>query len=375
MSKNLEDSNCSREKNSNFACLKKVLMKRKAYYDVLRVTAIVLVLLNHLPAYRLYMQESGMAEAGCLVFSVIIRINVPLFALLSGALLLGRNESYAHIWKHRLSNILLVTLACTVLLYLDFGWLRDRQLSLHDLFYGLLGGNLRDFDSYWFLYAYMGFLLFLPLYRHIAQAMTRQDFYMLLGAHAFLGTLLPLINLLLRFSCCEVITLSGSLNTALAMSPLVFYPLIGFYIDKRVDVEAITLKQWVWMALAVVVGVVIACASTYAEGQIWKFSQSYLGLFTYLIVIVFFLFIKKVYSARERRPSAFIRLMSVLSPLCFGVYLFDPILKLLLYEPVKTYTADMFGFFFFSIIMCFISFLCCGTFTWLFLWCRRKIKD
>lgn len=148
-------------------------MLRKPYYDILRVTAIQLVLINHLPIYRLFMSESGMAEAGSLIISVITRINVPLFAMISGALLLGREESYGDIWKKRMKNMLLVTVGCSALLYLAFGLLRDRDLSLDTFLYGLLAGNLKDFDSYWFLYAYIGFLLFLPFYRHIAQQMTK----------------------------------------------------------------------------------------------------------------------------------------------------------------------------------------------------------
>ncbi len=349
-------------------------MQRKPYYDILRVTAILLVLINHLPIYRLYMYESGMAETGCLLISVITRINVPLFAMLSGALLLGREESYSEIWKKRMKNMLLVTVGCSALLYLAFGLLRDRELSLDTFLYGALAGNLKDFDSYWFLYAYIGFLLFLPLYRHIAQRMTKGDFCLLLGVHATLSTVLPLINLLLKSMDMRALETSSNISTTLATTPLVFYPLIGYYVDKKIDVMAIGRKGWIALTSAAALGIAITATAVYAEGKAWGFAQHLLNMFTFIIVMTFFLGIKRLYrQSGDSTPTLFVRIMTTLSPLCFGVYLLDPVLKLAFYEPLKSALRPAIGYAGFSLVMCLVSFICCSAATWCFLKVRRCI--
>ena len=349
-------------------------MLRKPYYDILRVTAILLVLINHLPIYRLFMSESGMAEAGSLIISVITRINVPLFAMISGALLLGREESYGDIWKKRMKNMLLVTVGCSALLYLAFGFLRDRDLSLDTFLYGLLAGNLKDFDSYWFLYAYIGFLLFLPFYRHIAQQMTKGDFFLLLGVHATLTTVLPLINLMFKSLDLQQLTISSSISTTIAVTPLVFYPLIGYYVDKKIDVMSISKKGWATLGTATALGIAITAIAVYAEGKAWGFSQHLLNLFTFVIVIVFFLGIKRqCHQSDANSPTLFVHTMAFFSPLCFGVYLLDPVLKLALYEPLKSALRPTIGYAGFSIVMCLVSFICCSAATWCFLKVRKRI--
>lgn len=350
------------------------MLQRKPYFDILRVTAIMLVLINHLPIYRLFMQENGMAEAGCLLISVVTRINVPLFAMISGALLLGREESYSVIWKKRMKNMLLVTVGCSALLYLAFGLLRNRDLSLDTFLYGLLAGNLKDFDSYWFLYAYIGFLLFLPFYRHIAQRMTKGDFCLLLGVHATLTTILPLINLMFKSLGLQQLAVSSSINTTIATAPLIFYPLIGYYVDKKIDIMAIGRKGWLALTSAAAIGIVITAAAVYAEGKAWGFSQHLLNMFTFIIVTVFFLNIKRLYHQSEGNSTTlFVRTMAFLSPLCFGVYLLDPVLKLALYEPTKSALRPSIGLSGFSLVMCIVSFACCSAVTWCFLKARKRI--
>lgn len=349
-------------------------MQRKPYYDILRVTAILLVLINHLPIYRLFMSESGMVEAGFLLVSIITRINVPLFAMISGALLLGREESYSVIWKKRMKNMLLVTVGCSTLLYLAFGLLRDRELSLDTFLYGLLAGNLKDFDSYWFLYAYIGFLLFLPFYRHIAQRMTKGDFCLLLGVHAVLSSVLPLINLLFKSLDMKTLTFSSSICTTFAATPLVFYPLIGYYVDKKIDVMAFGKKTWAALISAAALGIATTAVAVYAEGKAWGFSQHLLNTFTFIAVIVFFLGIKRLYHQSDgNSPTLFVRTVTFFSPLCFGVYLLDPVLKLAIYEPLKAALRPAIGYSGFSIVMCLTSFICCSAVTWCFLKVRRRI--
>lgn len=312
--------------------------------------------------------------------SVFMRINVPLFAMLSGALLLGRQETYTQIFKKRLLKIFMVTFGCSLLLYLSFGLFRNRTLTFHDFLYGFFAGNIKDFDSYWYLYAYMGFLLFLPFYRKIAQQMSRQDFYFLIAIHAVIYTLLPILNLILRFASLPPLVLSTTIDAALAKAPLAFYPLIGYYVDKHIDVMSITKRQWCTILLTLILCLFFTSLFVYIEGTTWRFTQNLLNLTTYINVIIIFLTIKKINFTSNHpnpsnlsnptnlpNPSNLQSLLFFFSPLTFGVYLLDPIFKLITYEPIKSVLYPNLGYFVFSIIMCFISFICCSMITWLFL--------
>ena len=72
---------------------------RKAYLDALRILAIFLVLFNHtgVNGYALYMVRRGAALFPFYLFNaILIKVAVPLFLMVSGALLLEKEESTSH---------------------------------------------------------------------------------------------------------------------------------------------------------------------------------------------------------------------------------------------------------------------------------------
>lgn len=91
--------------------------RRNAYFDVLRVLAILLVVFNHLPGYLLYQTCSGLKAWAYMLLTMFTRINVPLFLMVSGALLLGKEESTSRLIKHRVSRIVAVTVLFSALCY------------------------------------------------------------------------------------------------------------------------------------------------------------------------------------------------------------------------------------------------------------------
>ena len=75
------------------------------YFDALRILAILLVIFNHLPGYTLYQTCAGPKAWLYMLITMLTRINVPLFLMVSGALLLGRSESVPRLLRHRALRI------------------------------------------------------------------------------------------------------------------------------------------------------------------------------------------------------------------------------------------------------------------------------
>lgn len=344
----------------------KTVKNRIASYDVMRIVAILLVLYNHLPGYHLFYNGEGAALVGGMAMSVLTRIGVPLFAMVSGALLLGRNETYADLWRKRIWRMLLVIVVFEALLYVEFHYTRQYPISLSDFIYGVFGGTLRDMTSYWFLYAYLGFLIMLPFLRRVAQAMTRADFLWLMGVHVLLTTG-PTAAAFVSKSCgAPVLALSGSMAVSLSSVMLYFYPLIGYWIDRNIDPRRISRRQWALLWLAVLVGAALSGWMTWFDNvHSGGHSQTYLGLTVYVTAIAVFLSIKRVFTAEFalRRPRLN-ALLSLTGSLVFGVYLLDQGLKLLVYERMKDTLLPLLGTFGFSVFWCMVSLVVCGAVTW-----------
>ena len=65
---------------------------KEVYIEVLRIVAVFLVIFNHTDGYFLYYSntENPLTWWFSFLGSVLCRINVPLFVIISGALLLGK---------------------------------------------------------------------------------------------------------------------------------------------------------------------------------------------------------------------------------------------------------------------------------------------
>ena len=180
--------------------------KRILHIDILRILAAFLVVYNHTKGYHFYLDGfDGPVRTGFqAAFSVFTRTNVPLFFMMSGALLLGKEESYKTLFSKRILRFAAVIFCASVVTYVLYN--RD-SLSLKQFVYALTSGNVTS--QYWFLYAYLGFLLALPFMRKLAGQLTQQDILLMVGCRLLLVTLPEVINYITGFLEITVPSLSG----------------------------------------------------------------------------------------------------------------------------------------------------------------------
>lgn len=137
---------------------------------MLRIIAVVMVVLNHSDLYYTYYTntDSVLTFFVSLLLSCICRINVPLFMMITGALLIPKAESWSVIFKKRISRMLVVLVAFSALMYglQCFAWNQD-TFSAMAFAEKLLKNEIQT--SYWYLYEYIGILMMLPFLGAIAR--------------------------------------------------------------------------------------------------------------------------------------------------------------------------------------------------------------
>lgn len=132
------------------------IKKRDSMYDILRIIAIIMVLYNHRYTY-IYPNNYDIITLKYIIgatLSIICKCGPPLFFMISGALLLKKEESFKYILKHRVSRILIIMVICSFLIMI-----RDNRLNFILVFTQKLN---------WYLYYYLAYLLMLPFLRKIA---------------------------------------------------------------------------------------------------------------------------------------------------------------------------------------------------------------
>lgn len=309
-----------------------VQTKRKSYLDLLRILACYLVIFNHMPGNVLYEYAAGPVQWVYMLRSAFTTINVPLFFMISGALLLPREESLAVILKKRVGRMVLVVFIFTAVTALSYDpWGK----SLREFVRLTVEGSDMTF-SYWFLYAYIGFLLLLPFMRSIAGRFGRKEFQYLLGLHVLFCSVWAMLNALICWLGKTPMALNWAFSIPLVDAKAFFYPLMGYYLDHVLQVEKLKKKQLGLLIAAALLGLLLSAVFTYgqrmAEGT---FTEDFIGLFDYLSAIAVFVTVKYLFvNARKGIGPRLEKLLAVASSLTFGVYLLDPLLKEWIYWPV-----------------------------------------
>lgn len=147
--------------------------------DVLRVIATWLVVLLHVNADLLgaWQGNAPLSWHGANVHGSLTRMAVPLFFMLSGALLVSRQESIGHVLRHRVVKIAIPLLAWSWFYMLwKHGFTPADWPSWKGLVALLMHANHYHL---WFLYAMLGIYLCLPLLRAVMRENLSLGWYLI----------------------------------------------------------------------------------------------------------------------------------------------------------------------------------------------------
>ncbi len=167
---------------------------RFLYMDVLRVFAFLCVTALH--AVTPYISAASLVGSVSWIFCVCVnavaRAGVPLFLMLTGALLLGRDEGVGAFYRRRLPRILLPIAVWDILYYLGDAALSGGAPSLS----AFLGTVLNNGTYYhlWYLYELLGIYLILPFLSRACRSSNLKEVAVLLVIAAFPGTIRPFLN-------------------------------------------------------------------------------------------------------------------------------------------------------------------------------------
>ena len=224
----------------------------KAYQlgpDLIRITALVLVLLTHGIAITESYEYSGLSLRWCvtMLFMYLSHACVPLFLLLTGYLCGKRKLSWSYYGG--LFRVLLSYLLISVII-LGVARLRDPGLKLTTILYNILSFNGR---YTWYVEMYIGLFLLIPFLNLLYDHLDRTGLRVLMATLVF-GTLLP--NTFASF---------GTERVSAQIIPDYFnlcYPITYYYIGRWIKEreECLSLRSGLALFLA---GLLISTGTCY----------------------------------------------------------------------------------------------------------------
>ena len=221
--------------------------------DLIRVLAIALVILLHAAAFPYVIPQDVTPTVmwnwwTVNVYDALGRVSVPLFVMLSGALLLDPakvEEPLRVFFKKRFNRIGLPIIFWSVAFFAWRFYVNGETLSLNSIFQGLFSG---PYNHFWFLYLLVGLYLVTPVLRVVVAYVDWKSFkyFMVLW---FVGTVtLPFVSSFSPFNFNP---------TVFVFTGWIGYFLLGVYLQK------VKVRSWI-LLLFVVLGFTVAIVGTYA---------------------------------------------------------------------------------------------------------------
>lgn len=302
--------------------------KRKTYLDFLRIIAIYMVLFNHTGTkgftFFTISQYSKLYPL-YLFIAVFIKIAVPLFFMISGALLLDKDESFKDLLTKRFLKYLVVLICASLNLYI-YSSLRmtHTQMSVSDFLKSLYSGKITV--AYWYLYAYLAFILMLPLLRKLARGMTNRDFKWVI----LLCTIVGLLSMLEYFFTKGTVSYNKNFSLFVGQN-YILYPLMGYFIERRLKPEDFTRKNLLILWILSLLAIAASCFMTHYKGSItgdWREStcQTFFNTLIFIPAITVFYTVKMWFMKHTPGPKTS-KIISTIGGLTFGIYLIERICR------------------------------------------------
>lgn len=317
------------------------------HLEVLRIICIFFVIFNHTApdGYLAFINEANpVLYSLYLGISVLSKIAVPVFLMISGALLIGREEPLRVLLTKRVLRIVIVLLVFSLAHYLLLP--PEPVRSVGGFFKTIYSSTATT--SLWYLYVYIGFLLMLPFLRAMAARLKEKDYIYLLTLHLIFTVSFMLIDhFIFTDGHNEYMTL------AVALESNIFYPLMGFYVENIMQRERFKKKNYLIAGGASIAAVIITCvvSALYYRSLTQPENADYEAMFNLLICIpvisVFFIFKG---TCRFKDGGLMKRLITRLGGAVFGLYLIEKFIRLLLL-PVSRALRPFAGGFVTSIVI------------------------
>lgn len=291
---------------------------KRIYLEVMRIIACFFVLFNHTGTYGFSLfsvvEFNSLKYWIYLFISIFSKFSVPLFFIISGALLLPKeNESLKDLWKKRILKIISILVIWSFIYYLYEVFIGNERFNLIN-FFSKLYYDYWNF-SYWYLYCYIAFLISLPFFRAMVNRLENKYFYYMFGIAIVTLAIIPILQYLV---CADEYKMIGALNIGWLTTNFVLFPCIGYFLEYRVKINK---KSIIAMWITNIITIGISCYMTFYKSKITGINgEDFHNIFVLINCVTIFITIKYIVNKMNLSLDAKKEIIS-LGSCTLGIYL------------------------------------------------------
>lgn len=225
-----------------------------------------------------------------------------------------KEESIQEIFKKRVLKYILVLVFFSLAYYVFLATHDQSSIDLNWILRTIYTSTSFSYmGSYWFLYSYIVFLLMLPFLQVLAKYITKELVKYLLILNALLTGVLPVLEFYLGLG-------SFAISIPIATNYVMFYPIMGYYIEKNEINYANNKKLCLTVGIMSVFSIITSMLLSIKSLKNGNVTENYLTLFSGFLVILVYLFIAEK-CKNNNKNIVLERVIREIARCTFGIYL------------------------------------------------------
>lgn len=318
--------------------------ERNVYLDITRIVAVLAVIMIHISAEFVVCHNPKSIEfVWGNIFDSISRIGVPLFIMISGALMLDENRIITTknlIFKNvKIAACLLVFWSAVYsgIYNVLFPLAQGEQLNVRTIITSFILGHFH----LWYLYMIIGLYVITPFLREFVKKENKKLVQLFIAISIGTQFIVPILNAVsLVWKDAKILLSFVNQFNFDFFSVYITYYLIGWYIIQ-IGIK----RKWIFYCLGI-----ISLLTIIVYVQITKnYNTAYLNENVLVLLYSVSVFLALNSTSMSNKNEKLNKLIEVLSKLSFGVYIIHP-LVLSIYNKVISYSKVPVIF----ILICFI---------------------
>lgn len=288
-------------------------MKKKIIYlEVLRILAAFFVIINHTNAGVFQNVLFSATWSFSIIYFILCRSAVPIFFMVSGALLIKKSDTYHSLGK-RIFQAFYPLLIASIFYYLTGPQYQNK--SIVDFLVRFYSSKMTN--SLWYMYAYIALLLMLPFIRSMIQHFNKKEFYYYFSLTFIFSALIP--PFLVQF---DLPSIFDKFQLPMLSMYLAYFIAGHFFVHVFKPHTKNYIYCIVVLHLSSILGTFFAIYHDYQKNPtgFFLFWNEIEHFNIAIMSITFFLIIKYIFST-IKLPPIFEQIILTVSNATFGIYL------------------------------------------------------
>ncbi len=331
--------------------------------DLLKFIAIICVIFIHIVSGDLY--KYGIIPNKywnvANVINSLSRVCVPIFVMVSGALLLSKDESMKNFFKKRFLRIIPSFLLFSIFYYLiDIYYLEQKNTNF--IIYMLQG---KIFYHLWYIYMILGIYLLVPFFRKVVYNIENKYILYFIIVWFLFMILIPFLEFITKINFKVYNTVGQYIG----------YFILGYYLINM-DTKIFINKYKILITINILFTLLTILLSYYytkSENKLVDYFYNYHSITVFFQSISIYLIVINLNFQNFLKNRKILKMtVDEISRLSFNIYLIHPIILLILERNIKltmNYIVYIIFSFFITILL---SYIVAKIFEYLLLYRRRN---